>query len=260
MIVELLKLKTARLTWGLLATGAGLTAVFSIIEASKAGTSGSYSAAPLYTASGFDAVVDGGVWGLLFAAVIGVVAVTTEFRHQTITLTYLDTPSRGRVLAAKLGAVAVVGAVSGGLSYLIALVVGYAFTLARGYQVAVSDGSLADHGAGHLLAGTLMATLGAGVGALVKSQLAGVIIVLAWSTVIESIIGGLYPGSRPYLPYTAASSLAGIPLGGGAFGPAHTTTGTGTPLPFAASAALLLAMTAFLAVLAARTTLRRDVT
>jgi ABC-2 type transport system permease protein len=227
---ELLKLRTVRMTWGLLAAGAGLTAVFSALEASRAGTSGSYAAGPLYTANGFESVISGGVWGLLFAAIIGVVAVTAEFRHQTITLTYLATPA------------------------------GYAFTLSRGYHVPIGDGTLARFGAGHLLAGALMATLGVGLGALVRSQLAGVIIVFAWSVVAESFIGGLFPSSRPYLPYTAATSLSGMSLGNGAFGPAHSATGTGTPLPFAATTALLLAMTAVLALAAARTTLRRDVT
>jgi ABC-2 type transport system permease protein len=259
MMTELLKLRTVRMTWGLLAAGAILTAAFSALEASRAGTSGAYSPGPLYTASGFGAVISGGIWGLLFAAVIGVVIVTSEFRHQTITLTYLDTPSRDRVLIAKLEAGAVAGAISGVLSFLIALVAGYAFTLGRGYHVVIGDGTLARYGAGHLLAGALMATLGVGIGALVKSQLVGVIIVLGWSVVIESFIGGLFPSSRPYLPYTAATSLSGMPLGSGAFGSAHTAAGTGTPLPFAATAALLLAMTALLAVLAARTTLRRDV-
>jgi len=257
---ELLKLRTVRMTWGLLAAGAGLTAVFSALEASRAGTSGSYAAGPLYTANGFESVISGGVWGLLFAAIIGVVAVTAEFRHQTITLTYLATPDRRRVLLGKLGAGAVAGAISGVLCFLIALAAGYAFTLSRGYHVPIGDGTLARFGAGHLLAGALMATLGVGLGALVKSQLAGVIIVFAWSVVAESFIGGLFPASRPYLPYTAATSLAGMPLGAGAFGPAHTPTGTGTPLPFAATAALLLAMTAALALVAARATLRRDVT
>ena len=38
--VELLKIRTTRLSYGLLATGAGLTALFSVLEASRAGTEG----------------------------------------------------------------------------------------------------------------------------------------------------------------------------------------------------------------------------
>jgi len=53
--------------------------------------------------------------------------------------------------------------------------------------------------------------------------------------------------------------LAGIKLGGAAFGLAHGVAGGG-PLPFAAAAALLLAVAALLEAIASRTTLRQDVT
>lgn len=256
---ELAKLRTMRLTWGLLATGAGLSVLFSVLEASRAGTKGGNGPGPLYTASGFNAVVTGGVWGLLFAAVIGVTVVTAEFRHQTITSTYLGTPHRNRVLAAKLAAGALAGALSGLAAFLIAGASALGFTLSRGYTVPVGDATLARYGIGHVLAGALLAAIGVCLGALVRSQLAGIIVVFVWSVILESLIGGLFTATRPYLPYTAASSLAGDALGGGAFGPAHDTSG-GTPLPFAATVTLLAAMAIVLALIGSRTTVRRDVT
>jgi hypothetical protein len=77
--------------------------------------------------------------------------------------------------------------------------------------------------------------------------------------VIESVVGGLFPSSRPSLLYMAATSLSGMALGSGAFGPAHSPGGAGTPLPFGTTAALLLGMTIVLALIAARTTVRRDI-
>lgn len=254
---ELAKLRTMRMTWGLLAAGAVLSALFSVLEASRAGTSG--GPAPLNTASGFDAIVNGGVWGLLFAAVIGVTVVTAEFRHQTITPTYLWTPDRNRVLAAKLIAGALAGALSGLVAFLIVLASALGFTLSRGYSVPASDATLARYGIGHVLAGALLAAIGVSLGALIRSPLAGIIAVFVWSIILESLIGGLYTGARPYLPYTAATSLAGSPLGGGAFGPAHATTTSGTPLPFAAATALLAAIAIALALIGSRTTVRRDI-
>jgi ABC-type cobalamin/Fe3+-siderophores transport system ATPase subunit len=62
-----------------------------------------------------------------------------------------------------------------------------------------------------------------------------------------------------YLPYTAATTLGGTALGRAAFGPANGASTTATPLPFAAATALLAALAVLLAVLAARTTVRRDV-
>ncbi len=77
--------------------------------------------------------------------------------------------------------------------------------------------------------------------------------------VLESVLGGLFNSIQPYLPYTASTTLGGTALGRAAFGPANGASTTATPLPFAAAAALLAALTVLLAVLAARTTVRRDV-
>jgi ABC-2 type transport system permease protein len=255
--VELLKLRTTRLSYGLLATAAGLTAVFAVIEAARAGSGNGIG--PLSTASGLNAVITAGVWALVLATVLGVTVSSGEFRHSTATLTYLATPRRGRVLAAKAVAGACAGAVFGLAGYLIALGTGLIFLSARGDQVAVGDGTLARYGAGHILATALLAAIGVGVGSLIRSQLAGVIGVFAWTIVIESLLGGLFTGVRPYLPYTAASTLSGTPLGGSAFGPAHNLAG-GSPLPFAAATALLAALTIATCAVAARTTVGRDVT
>jgi hypothetical protein len=64
---------------------------------------------------------------------------------------------------------------------------------------------------------------------------------------------------RPYLPYTAATTLAGTKLGGAAFAAAHDVAGRG-PLPFAAAAVLIAGLTGTVALIAARTTVRRDIT
>ena len=103
----LLKLRTTRLTYGLLATAAALTALFAVIEAARAGSGNGIG--PLSTASGLNAVITAGVWALVLATVMGVTVSSGEFRHSTATLTYLATPHRGRVLTAK----AVAGASAG---------------------------------------------------------------------------------------------------------------------------------------------------
>ena len=257
--VELLKLRTTRLTYGLLLTGAAITALFTILEAALGGK-GTNGPKPLYTASGFTDVFTGGIWLLLFAAVTGVTVTTSEYRHRTATLTYLADANRNRVLAAKAAAGALTGLVFGLVAVVVAGGTAVGFTLAKGYQVPLSDATMIRYAAGSLLAGALLAAIGVGVGALVKSQLAGIVSVFVWTIVIESLIGGLFNSTRPYLPYTAATNLGGAALGGAAFGPAHSGAGTGTPLPFAAAAALLLAVAAAVSVAAAMTTVRRDVT
>jgi ABC-2 type transport system permease protein len=254
--VELLKLRTTRLPVGLLAGAIGLTVVFSLLEASRAGTKGVPS---LATAAGLDAVITGGVWALLFAAVLGVTVSTGEFRHATATATYLASPQRGRVLAAKAMAGACGGAVFGFAGWLAATGIGLGFEAAHGYSVPIGAATIVRYGAGHILAAALLAAIGVGLGALVRSQLFAVIVVFAWAVVAESVIGGLFNSVQPYLPYTAATTLSGSALGGAAFGPAHDAVSTAAALPFAGAAALLAALAVVICAIAARTTVGRDI-
>jgi ABC-2 type transport system permease protein len=257
--IELLKLTTIRTGYVLLGSAAGITALFSILEAALSGGAGKNKPAPVYTVSGFHSVSEGAIWAMIFAAVLGVTIATTESRFHTATSTYLAVPARGKVLAAKVAVGAIAGAVFTVVGYLISFGSALGFVLGRGHQLPVGDLELARFGAGYLLAGALMGAVGVCVGALVKSQLAAIVGVFVWAIIAESVIGGLYHPIWPYLPYTAATTIAGIPIGGGAFGPAHGGS-NGTPLPFFAAAALVAAIAAVFALVADRTTLRGDIT
>jgi ABC-type transport system involved in multi-copper enzyme maturation permease subunit len=193
---------------------------------------------------------------MIIAMVLGVTISSGEFRHHTATNTYLAVPDRNRVLAAKAVVGAIGGAVYGIAGYLTALAVGLSFTAAHGYRLVIGAGTLADWGIGRVVGTALLGVIGVVVGSLVRSQLAGVVGVFVWALLLESLIGGLFGAARPYLPYTAATSLAGTPLGEAGFSPASGVA----PLPFAAAAALLLAIALAGAVVAARTTVRRDIT
>ncbi|MGC1287105.1 MAG: ABC transporter permease subunit, partial [Streptosporangiaceae bacterium] len=202
--VELLKIRTVRMTWGLLAAAAGLTVLFSVLEATFSG--GGSKVASLAVASGLNSVITGGIWALVLAAVMGVTVSSGEFRHSTATLTYLATPRRNRVLAAKTVAAGAFGAIYGLIGYLIALGTALGFIFGRGYHVPVGDITLVRYGLGHLVAAALMAAIGAALGSLIRSQLAAVIGVFAWTIVIESLLGALFNSVQPYLPYTAATT------------------------------------------------------
>jgi ABC-2 type transport system permease protein len=255
--IELLKLRTVRVSYGLLATAAALTALFASLEAARAGRAGSGVGA-LSTVSGLSTVTTVTGFAMLLAAVLGVTVASGEFRHGSATLTYLATPGRGRVLIAKALAAAGIGAIFGLVAAVIATGAGLAFAAGHGDRIALGAGTLAGHGAGAILGAALLAAAGAGLGALIRSQLAGVIGIFAWGIVIESLLGGLFTAVRPYLPYTAATTLAGVRLGGAAFGPAHGLSG-GSPLPFAATAGLVAAIVVVISAVAARTTVPRDI-
>jgi len=255
--VELLKLRTTRTAAGLLAAAVGISLLWCFLEASRAGT---VSAVPaLSTSAGQTTIITGGVWSLLLAAVLGVLVTSGEFRHATVTSTYLATPDRKRVLAAKAIASAIAGAVFGFAGWLVATGVGLGYAVAQSDHVLISAATLARFAAGHVLAGALLGAAGAGLGALIRSQVPAVILVFVWGIIIESLLGGLFTGLRPYLPYTAATTLAGTAPGNASFGAARAVA-TGAPLPFAAAAALVAAVAVVLLIAAGRTTVRRDIT
>jgi ABC-2 type transport system permease protein len=255
---ELLKLATMRLTYGLLAVAAALSALFSLLENNEAGRAGS-GVPPISTADGLRTVTTVTGFAMLFAAVLGSIVANGEFRHSTASLTYLATPKRTRVLLAKVIASSCAGSLFGLVAGIIATGVGLAFAAGRGGHVALPAGTLVGHVAGAVVGAGLLAAFGVAIGSLVRSQLATVIGIFVWAIIIESLIGGLYTSTRPYLPYTAATALAGTKLGSAAFGPAHGLNG-GDPLPFVAGAALIGALAAAAALIAARTTVRRDIT
>jgi len=253
--VELLKLRTMRVTYGLLAAAAAVTALFSSLQASGAGR----SVPPVSTAAGLSDVTTVSGVAMILAAVLGVIVTSGEFRHTNITLTYLATPDRRRVLGAKAIATAFVGACYGLAAGIVATAVGLAFVAAHGDPVTVGAATMIGHIAGAGAGAALLAALGVGVGSLIRSQLAGVIGVFVWCLVIESILGGSLSAIRPYLPYTAATTLGGAKLGAGAFGPGYSVSAQ-QALPFLAAAALLAAVAAAVAAIASRTTVRGDIT
>lgn len=254
--IELLKLATTRLSYGLLATAAAVSILFAVVfQAARTGA----HAAPVTTAAGLTRVTTSTGFALLLAAVLGVTVSSGEFRHRTATTTYLAFPQRGRVLLAKACAAAAAGAVFGLTGGLVATGAGLLFAATGGGHVALGAGALAGHIAGSAVAAGLLAAAGAGLGSLVRGQLSAVIGVFVWAVILEPFIGGFFTSVRPYLPYTAATTLGGANLTTAFFGAGQLAAGPGA-LPFALAAALVTGIAIALMAIAARITVPRDIT
>src|SRR5438094_773086 len=110
-----------RLPYWLLAGTAGLTALITGLLASRAGTVAPEGAhigvgstlPPLSTQAGIETIITATRFGLLFATILGIMMAAGEFRHGTVTPTYLATPHRNRVMVAKIAAAFGVGALFG---------------------------------------------------------------------------------------------------------------------------------------------------
>jgi ABC-type transport system involved in multi-copper enzyme maturation permease subunit len=251
--VEWLKLYATRATYGLLAVGVGLTALNALLRSSRAGHGHQPS---LDSATGLSRTVTLTGFAILMAWVLGVMVASGEFRHDTATLTYLAFPRRGRVMLAKMAVAAVGGAVIGACSAAVATGISLAFVASRGYPVSLSAGTMLGHGGGATLAAALWAAIGVGLGSLLRAQVAGVIAAFAWALFMEAILGGVFDQISPYLPFTAATTIAGARLGGGGFG--FTGGVSASPLPAVAATGLLVAVGAAMCLIATPA-LRRDI-
>jgi ABC-type transport system involved in multi-copper enzyme maturation permease subunit len=252
--VELLKLRSVRSTYGLLAAAAVLTLADAALIA---GQSGSSTRPPLSAAAGLQGSISTIGFALLMSWVLGTTVSSGEFRHRTATLTYLAAPHRSRVLAAKAMAAACVGTVFGAVGAVLTTGVSLAFVAGHGYTVALAATTIAGYALGAVVGCALIAALGVAIGSFVRAQLPAVVAILLWGFFVESTLSNQLNALGPYLPFTAATTLGGARLATGGFG--FPNSSSASPLPFLAAVAVLAGITAAVSALAARTTVRSDV-
>jgi ABC-type transport system involved in multi-copper enzyme maturation permease subunit len=236
---ELLKIRSTRTTLGLTLGMVALIAFITLVA--------SYTEDELTLSRGTDQLDLLGIssFGGAFAAFVGVMAVTSEFRHGTIRPTFLAEPRRALVIAVK----GVAGALAGLVLGIIA--VGLTFglmTLAfatRGISFALDGGDVAVLLLGTIAGAALWGALGAGLGAIVRSQVGALIGLAVWVLLAEHILFGLVPSVGRFLPGIASDAFRGA-----------TTNDLLSPL---AGGLLFLAYALVAAVAGALVTERRDV-
>lgn len=240
---ELAKLRTTRTAPMLLAAMAAYAIITVVFNVTVAGTQGN---PPLdadslrYLIASPSRVVSGAV------LLVGILAMAGEFRHQTITQTFLVTPGRGRVMAAKLVAGALTGLVFAASSTVVALAVGLPWLAAKGVPTQLT-GAVGQKLAGVLAAAALSGLLGVAVATLVRNQVAAVIAALLWFLLIEGVLPAVLraPTLPKWLPGGATAAL---------------TDPGGQHLSMWAGGLLLAGYGLVLAVIGSRLTLRRDIT
>ena len=179
-----------------------------------------------------------------------VVGATGEYRHSTITDTYLSSPRRGRVIAAKLTVYAVTGAVAGLVYSGAALATTAAWWAERGGHLQLSAAGTWLTLLGGVAANCALAAIGVGLGALIRNPAAAIAAALAWFALIEGIAGQLLGSALArWLPFYASEALGRSNL-----------SATARLLPQWGGGLMLLACAAVFAMAAVFTTLRRDVT
>ena len=177
---ELLKLRSTRTAVALIASVVGLVVLIGLIASITADfEKDNVQTVDLLGIAGFAQV---------FALILGVLAVTTEFRHGTITPTLTVAPDRVRLVMAKLVANVLAGLLLGvlavGLTTAIVLVV----LSSRGIDSGLTNQEIAKIVIGLVLATALWAALGVGLGALVRNQVGAIVGALGWALLVENLL------------------------------------------------------------------------
>ncbi|MGH3031374.1 MAG: ABC transporter permease subunit [Gaiellaceae bacterium] len=154
----------------------------------------------------------GPLLGALFAGLVGALSITGEIRHGTIRPTFLMTPRRGRVVAAKIVASALLGIVFGLVAVGVAMGAGAAALAARGIPITLDGGDYTLMPAGGVAAAALWAPLGLGLGALLRNQVATLIAIFLWLFFIENLLIDFVPNAGKFAPGAAAAAITGLDL------------------------------------------------
>jgi len=192
----------------------------------------------------------------LLTLVVGVMSIGSEYRHKTITSTFLSTPKRVRVMVAKVTSLLGIGALYGVVFLVGSVGVGGATIAIKGFSPVPAVGPIARALALSLLVLGLWSLLGLGAGILIPNQVAAILIAVGAAWIVEPLAGFLLSlvswgqSVVPYMPSQATSAMVGQ----------VSTSSTTHLLSWWAGALVLVAYAAVLAGIGSILTVRRDVT
>ncbi len=163
----------------------------------------------LTTAAGQRSVFAQAATALVVAGILGIVAVTGEFTHQTATPTFLATPRRRRIVVAKLITYAAAGLLCAAACTAVVLAIALPWLGAKDIDLVLTDTDLARTLVGVALEVALYAVLGVGLGCLMRNQIAAIVGFVGYLFVLGPIMSGVPATSEvaQYLPYQAGNSL-----------------------------------------------------
>jgi len=262
---ELRKFFSTRMWWGMtigvFLAGALFAVLFALVVAGSQQERGAGGGSPrlpgLDNTTMVSTVYTAGLsLAYLLTLVVGVMSIGSEYRHKTITSTFLSTPKRVRVMVAKVTSLLGIG-VFYGLVFLVGSVgVGGATIAIKGFSPFPEVAPIARALALSLLVLGLWSLLGLGAGILIPNQVAAILIAVGAAWIVEPLAGILLSlvswgkSVVPYMPSQATSAMVG-----------QINTSSSTHLlSWWAGALVLVAYAAALAGIGSILTVRRDVT
>ncbi|HQF03539.1 MAG TPA: ABC transporter permease subunit [Phycicoccus sp.] len=214
---EFLKFFTTRLWWGMaigIFVAGGLFAGFFAWAMSSGGATdqpGAPQGTPTQIAN--TVYTSGMGIGYLLLLTIGVMAIGSEYRHKTITSTFLSTPQRIKAMLAKVVALMGLGVFYGLIAIIGSVGVGASVLSLLGLEAFPSSEIFRTMALSLLVLG-LWALIGLGVGILIKNQVAALLVGVGVAWIVEPLAGLLLSfwswGAQhivQYLPSQATSAV-----------------------------------------------------
>jgi ABC-2 type transport system permease protein len=238
---EWLKLRTTRILWGAVPAVVLLSAVAVaglVLSSEGAGvpllepTEGVRNAALHLTSTGATLVM-----------VLGIIISAGEYRTQTATDTFLTTPRRSHVVAAKLAIGGILGLGLGAISAAAGLPAAYLWFEAESTALPTGDAEVWLTLGGVVLYAVLFAILGVAFGSLVRNQVVAIVAALTFVLLLEQLLTQAGASIAEWLPGNAGAAIVRTP---------------GDFLDPGAGAALLLAYALAIAAAGMAVVVRRD--
>jgi hypothetical protein len=186
--------------------------------------------------------------------ILGALAVTTEYRYQTITPTLLATPSRWRVVGAKIMTYALVGLGYAIVCLGVQLAIALPWASAKGVDVSLGDADMRRVLLGMIAVLVLMALVGVGVGAMIKNQVVTIVLSLVFLFVLQNILAAI-PHVKDAWRFTPSGAISKILFTGN-----DTSINNAPQLDRPLSYLVLALWAAIPAAIGAGLTMRRDIT
>jgi hypothetical protein len=183
-------------------------------------------------------------------------SIGSEYRHMTITSTFLATPKRVRVMIAKVVSLLGIGVFYGLVFLLGSVGVGASAIALKGYSPVPDVGTITRVLGLSLLVLGLWALIGLGAGILIPNQVAAILIAVGAAWIVLPLAGfllGLVSWGKPIVPYLPSEATSAM------VGQINANTNVEL-LSWWAGALVLVVYAAVLAGIGSLLTIRRDVT
>jgi ABC-2 type transport system permease protein len=149
--------------------------------------------------------------GAVLVIVLGISISAGEYRTQTATDTFLTTPRRGRVVAAKLAIGAILGLALGALGAAVGLPAAYLLFEFEGDALPAGSEEVWLTLGGVVLYGALFGILGVAFGSLVRNQLVAIVSALTLVLLVEQLLAQSAESVARWFPGNAGAALVRAP-------------------------------------------------